>query len=47
MQVWDSKGIRRFEKAMKFMVKQWAICFEYFIFKTQKTNDNDDESKYF
>ena len=32
---------------MKYKVSQWAICFEYFIFKTLKTKDSNDESNYF
>ena len=33
LQVWDNKGMKAFEKKLKNPVEQWAIAFNYFIFK--------------
>lgn len=34
LQVWDKKGRKTFQEKLLNEVNQWAICFEYFIFKS-------------
>lgn len=44
LQVWNRKGDKVFQKRLQAAVTQWAICFHFFIFKT---NAPDDDSDYF
>mmetsp|Transcript_24584 Transcript_24584/g.38150 ORF Transcript_24584/g.38150 Transcript_24584/m.38150 type:complete len:183 (-) Transcript_24584:2350-2898(-) len=44
LQVWDKEGQKILQFKLNHEVQQWAICFDYFIFKTHAP---DPESSYF
>ena len=47
LQVWDKKGRKIFQEKLLEEVKQWAICFEYFIFKSKDQSNQPGERQFF
>lgn len=42
LQCWDHFGTKVFQLKLQKPIKQWAICFDYFIFKTQAPDADSD-----
>ena len=45
--MWDKKGRKIFQEKLLEEVKQWAICFEYFIFKSKDQSNQPGERQFF
>lgn len=42
LQVWDKFGKKVFQERLIKRVNKWAICFDFFIFKTNAPDENSD-----
>lgn len=42
LQVWSRTGIKVYQERLNRKIKQWAICFDHFIYRTQEGDKNHE-----